>query len=100
MAEMRNDETQWDENAFAASVMRDKERWHAEAMKQDAAEQRALEDAKADASAVWALADFYLPPDLKGWAASHKIPEFTAHTWRSAFVAGWRAANRFNVGED
>jgi hypothetical protein len=63
-------------------------------------QQRALADAKADASAVWALADFYLPPDMKEWAAEHRIPELTAHAWRTAFVAGWRAAKRSNAGDE
>jgi hypothetical protein len=62
----------------------------------DAAEQRAIADAKADASAVWALADFYLPPDMREWTAR---TELTAHAWRTAFVAGWRAANRFLQAE-
>jgi hypothetical protein len=70
------------------------DRWQRVQAEQAALEARAIADAKADQSAVWALADLYLPSDIREFGARHKIPELSEHIWRSAFVAGWRAANR------
>jgi hypothetical protein len=64
---------------------------------QDEAECRALrilEDAAADKNAVWALADYMLPTDVREMAARWKMTETIQEMWRNAFVAGWRAAHR------
>jgi hypothetical protein len=58
------------------------------------AERRALEDARADAAAVWALADMSIPQDIQEFGTRHGIPELAKEVWRSAFIAGWRAYAR------
>jgi hypothetical protein len=68
--------------------------WRTEHLAQQGEERRALDDAKADAAGVRALAEFYLPPDLQEWGIRNRIPEFAKVAWISAFVEGWRAANR------
>lgn len=57
-------------------------------------EHRKLADAQADREAVWALADFYLPPSVKEMAASWGMKETLTEIWRGAFIEGWRAAHR------
>lgn len=57
-------------------------------------EARALEDARADAHGIWALAEFYLPPSVKEMAQLWGMRETLAEMWRSAFIEGWRAAHR------
>lgn len=69
-------------------------RWAKDQAEQQALEARALEDARADQAAVWALADLYCPSDIREFGERHKIPELSMHLWRSAFVAGWRSALR------
>lgn len=54
----------------------------------------AIENAKADEQAVWALADYFLPSDVREFGERHGIPELASELWRGAFVAGWRAALR------
>ena len=70
------------------------EKWAIEAAEQKAAEQRMVDDARADAKAIWALADFYLPPDVKEFFARRKMEETGCEMWRQAFAAGWRASLR------
>lgn len=70
------------------------DQWRADELKGQAEERRVLDDAKADASAVWALAEFYVPPDLLEWGIRHRIPEFARVVFIHAFIAGWRAAHR------
>ena len=70
------------------------EKWAQEAAEQKAAEQRMIDNAQADAKAVWVLADFYLPPDVKEFFARHKMEETGCEMWKQAFAAGWRASLR------
>jgi len=57
-------------------------------------ERRMMEDAAADKNAVWALADYMLPTDVREMAARWQMNETIQEMWRAAFVAGWRAAHR------
>jgi hypothetical protein len=68
--------------------------WAKEEAEQKAAEARMIENAKCDAKAVWALADYLMPADFKETAASLKMTETMQEMWRNAFIAGWRAAHR------
>ena len=52
----------------------------------------ALQNARADAAALWALAEMSTPPDLREFGMRHKIENFAVHAWQTAFMAGWRAA--------
>lgn len=70
------------------------DQWLRDREERKAAERRALEDARADQAAVWALADYYLPPAVRELGERHKMPETTSEIWRAAFVAGWRACHR------
>ena len=43
---------------------------------------------------LWALADLYVPTDVREaaqrWHLDHSLPEI----WRQAFIQGWRASQR------
>jgi hypothetical protein len=64
------------------------------------AEVRALVAARADPSAVWDLADLHVPTDVRSFSALFFRPGLAARIWRSAFVAGWRAADRSKTVKD
>lgn len=60
--------------------------------------QHALEHARADAAALWVLAEMNTPPDIIEFGERHKMPELAKHLWQSAFVAGWRAHHKASAG--
>ena len=68
--------------------------WAAEDREQKIEEQRHIENARADAKAVWLLADFYMPADVKEMAGLWKMENTLQEMWRGAFIEGWRAAHR------
>jgi hypothetical protein len=68
--------------------------WDRERRQQVAEEVRMLEDTKADAKAIWLLAEYYLPQDIKDAAVRWKMENTLQEIWRQAFVEGWRAAYR------
>ena len=41
---------------------------------------------------LWALADLYMPNDIREAGERWKLPHVLQEQWRAAFVAGWRAA--------
>ena len=57
-------------------------------------ERAALVAARANPSAVWGLADFYLPLGVRNYLVLLCNPKVATGIWRSAFVAGWQAAER------
>jgi hypothetical protein len=57
-------------------------------------EKRALVAARTHPIAVWDLADLYLPIHVRKLYALVFPPKLAAAIWRSAFVAGWQAAER------
>ena len=63
-------------------------------------EVRALVAARSDPSAVWDLADLYLPANVRNFSALFLVPKVAAVIWRSAFVAGWLAADRSTTVKD
>ena len=63
-------------------------------------EVQALVSARANPSAVWDLADLYLPIRVRNFSALFFGPKVAAGLWRSAFVAGWRAANGSKTVKD
>ena len=63
-------------------------------------EAQALAAARADPSAVWVLADLYLPTSVRNFSALFLTPKVATGLWRSAFVVGWRAANRLKTVKD
>lgn len=65
-----------------------------ERREQEIEELKRIENARADARAVWALADFYLPGDVVETADRLGVKETMSEVWRNAFIAGWRAAHR------
>ena len=68
--------------------------WDKERLEREAEEARMLENTKADAKAVWLLAEYYLPQDIKETAERWKMAEILPEIWRQAFIEGWRAAYR------
>ena len=63
-------------------------------------EVQALVAARADASALWDLADLYLPTGVRNFSAFFLTPKVASGIWRSAFVAGWLAADRSKTAKD
>ena len=63
-------------------------------------EKRALVAAKTHPVAVWDLADLYLPIRVRKLCALVLSPKLAAAIWRSAFVAGWQAAERAKTIKD
>lgn len=61
---------------------------------QAAAQQRIEADRVAAEQGLWALADLYLPPDIREAAQRWKLDHSLTEIWRSAFIAGWRQAMR------
>lgn len=59
-----------------------------------AAEARLIENARADAKAVWLLADQSVPADVREAAERWQMKETLIEIWRGAFIEGWRAAHR------
>lgn len=41
---------------------------------------------------LWALADLYMPNDIREAGERWKLPHVLEEQWRAAFIAGWRAA--------
>ncbi len=70
------------------------EKWAEEEQQRKAEEARAIQNAKADAKAVWALADYMMPADFKEMARNMKMEATMQELWRNAFIAGWRAQHR------
>ena len=68
--------------------------WEAEQRKQQAEQRERIELARADARAVWTLADYLMPADVKETAERWKVNETLQEIWRQAFIAGWRAAHK------
>jgi hypothetical protein len=58
---------------------------------EDAAESRAAIE-RANALGLWALADVHMPPDIAEAARRWKLDQTLPEMWRSAFMAGFRAA--------
>lgn len=56
------------------------------------ADKRVAEIAAADAAGLWELADIYMPADIREFAERHKLDATVPEMWRSAWIAGWRAA--------
>jgi hypothetical protein len=63
-------------------------------------EVRTLVAARSDPSAVWGLADLYLPTNVRNFSALFLVPKVAAGIWRSAFLAGWLAADRSATVKD
>jgi hypothetical protein len=57
-------------------------------------ESKCFQQVRADAKAVWALADYLMPADVKETAERWKMNETLQEIWRQAFIAGWRAAHK------
>lgn len=70
------------------------ELWAKEDAEAKSAELRMIANARADAKAVWALADYLMPADFKQLAENMKLDATMKEMWRNAFIAGWRARNR------
>lgn len=59
--------------------------------KAEADEERAAINAAAERG-LWALADLYIPNDVREAATRWHMEHTLCEMWRSAFVHGWRAA--------
>lgn len=70
------------------------EKWALEEQQRKAEETRMIENARADAKAIWSLADHLMPADFKEMADRLKMSETMRELWRNAFIDGWRAAHR------
>ena len=57
--------------------------------------QRALlELMRSNQRALWLLADYELPPDVREIARVWKLEQTVCEIWRNAFIQGWRACNK------
>lgn len=56
------------------------------------AEKRQIARNAAAERGLWALADLYMPADIREAGERWKIPHALEEMWRAAFIAGWRAA--------
>ena len=72
----------------------------ADGLEREQFEKRALVAARAHPVAVWHLADRYLPIHVPKLYALVFTPKLAAAIWRSAFVAGWQAAERSKTIRD
>ena len=72
----------------------------ADGLEREQLEKRALVAARARPAAVWYLADLYLPIRVRKLYALVVTPKLAAAIWRSAFVAGWQAAERSKTIKD
>lgn len=54
------------------------------------AQEQAEEARVAAERGMWALADLYVPPDIREAAQRWKLEHFLVEMWRSAFIQGWR----------
>jgi hypothetical protein len=68
--------------------------WEKERREQKAEEADMIERARADAKAIWLLADYSIPADVKEMAERLKMKETMIEMWRGAFIEGWRAAHK------
>ena len=55
---------------------------------------RAAEEKVAAERGLWALADLYVPTDVREAAARWKLENTLVEMWRAAFIQGWRASLR------
>lgn len=53
----------------------------------------AIAEARANANALWQLADMNVPGDVLETAARWGLTEVLPEIWRAAFIAGWRLAH-------
>lgn len=87
--------TKWPHQSTASNFLYS--HWDEENKKQQEEEKRKLQNAVADQKALYALADHYLPSDVKENAARWKMEETLCEMWRNAFIAGWRAYHRSSL---
>lgn len=66
--------------------------WDKERRQQKAEEQDRIDAARADAKALWHLADYSIPADVKDMAQRWDMEQALQEIWRGAFIQGWRAA--------
>lgn len=57
-------------------------------------EEALVREAHQHSKAVWLLADYSIPPDVRELAKLWKMEETLIELWRGAFIEGWRAAHR------
>lgn len=86
--------TFWKRTGIPSDRLTLSEIWAQEKAERDAEEKRQIENARADSNAVWQLADYYLPADVREMAERWKMNETLIEMWRGAFIEGWRAAHR------
>jgi len=72
----------------------------ADGLRREQFEKRAPVAARTHPVAVWDLADLYLPIRVRKLYALVFTPKVAAAIWRSAFVAGWEAAERAKTIKD
>lgn len=89
-----NDAAFWNSLTSVGSSPTVGEVWDMERRRREAEEVRKLQDTEADAKAVWLLADYYIPQDVKDAAVRWKMEDALQEMWRQAFIEGWRAAYR------
>lgn len=58
------------------------------------AKERAAEVQYAAERGLWALADLYLPPDVREAATRWQLEQVLPEMWRQAFIQGWRASQK------
>jgi Ni/Co efflux regulator RcnB len=68
--------------------------WDKERRAQKAEEAERIENARADAKALWHLADYSIPADVKEMAERWDMGSTLQEMWRGAFIQGWRAAHK------
>jgi predicted N-formylglutamate amidohydrolase len=68
--------------------------WDRQDRMQKVEEARMIENARADATAIWSLADYYIPADVREMAERWGMKRALTEMWRGAFIEGRRAAHR------
>lgn len=73
------------------------EKWALEEQQRKAEERQMVENARADAQAIWLLADYCMPADFKEMSRDMGMEATLQEVWRNAFIAGWRAQHKNGV---
>lgn len=61
---------------------------------EDLKEKKLRQEAHQHSKAVWLLADYCIPPDIRETARIWGMEQTIVEIYRNGFIAGWRAAHK------
>lgn len=61
---------------------------------EDLRQKKLIQEAHAHAQAVWLLADYSVPADIRELAKRWGMEQTIIEMWRRGFIEGWRAAHK------